>query len=421
MTTPNLTRATMLMRIGRYDEAFVELQRGLAADPDDAELHALSAHCLLELKRFPEATTEAEAAVRLAPDAGYPFFVLARVWNERNHADRAMTAIDEAIRIEPEDADYHAFRSALHLNASRWAEALASAETGLQIDAQHVQCNNLRAMALVKLGRRAEAGATIDAALAREPENSWTHANKGWALLEARQTGEALKHFRESLRLDPTNNYARAGLVEGLKARNPIYGLFLRYLLWMAKLPPRTQMGVIIGGYIGYQIVGRTAADNPELAPFLNPLLYAYMVFAWFTWLAQPVFNLLLRLHPLGKHALSTDQRRETTFIGLTVATAGVCYGLSFLGGSFMQLKLIALFVIVLALPLHLVFQCSPGWPRQAMIAGVAALTLTLLTAVGAHYSGNIGLFRGASNVYWLGFIVSIWGGQALMFATPRR
>jgi tetratricopeptide (TPR) repeat protein len=421
MTNPAATRATMLMQVRRYDEAVAELRRALAAEPNEAELHALLAYCLLELDSLEEATSEAEAAVGLAPHFAFPFYVLARVWQERNHPDRAMTAIDEAIRINPEDADYHAFKAGLHYNASRWRDALSEAETGLHFDAEHVQSNNLRAMALVKLGRKEEAGATIDAALAREPDNSWTHANKGWSLLEARHTGDALQHFRESLRLDPTNNYARAGLVEGLKARNPIYGLFLRYLLWMAKLPPRTQMGVVIGGYIGFRMVRTIAADNPGLAPYLNPLLYAYMVFAWFTWLAQPVFNLLLRLHPLGKHALSADQRRETNWFGLTVATAGICFGLSFLGGWFLPFDLLALYVIVLALPIHLVFQCSPGWPRLTMIAGTGLLAVTAASAMIALYSLSVRPFRNLNDFYWLGIVIAIWGGQALTLATPRR
>jgi len=411
----------MLMQIRRYDEAIVELRRALGAEPNDAQLHALLAQSLLETGHFAEATEAAETAVRLAPDVAYPFFVLARVWQERNHADRATTAIDEAIRIDPRDPDYYAFRSALQFNASRWREALASAEAGLAIDAEHVQCNNLRAMALVKLGRRAEAGATIDAALAREPDNAWTHANKGWSLLEARRTDEALRHFREALRLDPTNDYARAGLVEGLKARHFIYGLFLRYLLWMAKLPPRTQWGLVIGGFVGYQVVRNIARGNPELAPYLQPLLYAYLAFVWFTWLSQPVFNLLLRLHPLGRHALSTDQRQETNWIGLCMATALACFGLSYLGGRWEPLDVIAVFAALLAMPMKLVFHCEPGWPRQVMTAGVAALAATIAGIGFAVWSLNVDLFRRLLDFYWLGLAAAVWGGQALAAVTPRK
>ena len=44
---------------------------------------------------------------------------------------------------------------------------------------------------------------------------------------------------RETLRLEPGNEWARQGLVTALKARNPIYGLFLQYALFMGRLSPR--------------------------------------------------------------------------------------------------------------------------------------------------------------------------------------
>ena len=55
-------------------------------------------------------------------------------------------------------------------------------------------------------------------ALGRNPENAHTNANQGWSLLHGGQPGKALEHFREALRLDPDLEFARAGMVEALKA-----------------------------------------------------------------------------------------------------------------------------------------------------------------------------------------------------------
>src|SRR5687768_9175725 len=103
MTTPLVPRATMLMQLGRFDEAATLLGQVLAENPNDGHIHALLAHCRLEQNQLGEATTHAETAVGLAPDADFPYYVLARTWIERGYADRALTAIDEAIRIAPED------------------------------------------------------------------------------------------------------------------------------------------------------------------------------------------------------------------------------------------------------------------------------------------------------------------------------
>ena len=166
----------------------------------------------------------------------------------------------------------------------------------------------------------------------------------------------------------------------------------------------------------------RNIADkNPAAAPFLQPLLYAYLAFVWFTWVAQPVFNLLLRLHPIGRYALSDDQRRESNWFGLCVGSAVVLFGLSFLGGWFTPLDDVAISLVVLALPLRLVFQCDPGRPRQIMTLGVAGLALMLAGAVAALYAGNGTLAGRLADFYWLGILVAIWGGQGLAMVTPKR
>jgi tetratricopeptide (TPR) repeat protein len=420
LMTPHLQRAAQLIRLNRHELAEKELRQALVADPNSAAAHALLASCLLERKAYDDAQAEAQTAVGLAPDDPQTHYMLARVWRERGYRDRAARFADEAIRLDPADADYRAFRAVVHFDASQWKEALASAEAGLSFDAEHTGCNNLRAMALVKLGRKGEAGATIDAALAREPENSWSHANKGWTLLESRKLDEALKHFRESLRLDPTNDYARAGIVEALKARNPIYGLFLRYMLWMAKLPPRWQFAVILGGFFGNRFLGNFAETNPQYGPWVLPIQIAYTLFAILTWMAQPIFNLLLRLNRFGRHALSAEQKLESNLIGGSWAAAIVILLVAWLGGHSAWYE-ISLQMALLAFPIHLVFQVPEGGPHT-LVAGAASLLFFLILAGAACLligsTGGANLF-GA--LFFLGFIASIWGGPFLVFARTRR
>ena len=199
------------------------------------------------------------------------------------------------------------------------------AEQGLQHDAEHVGCNNARAMALTRLGRTAEAGQTLASALEREPENAWSHANLGWASLHEGDSKKALEHFREALRLDPTEDYAKAGLVEALQARNPIYGLMLRYFLFMSRLSGRAQWTFIIGAYLINRMLRGLARSNPQWAPWIMPVLVAYIAFVVLTWISQPLFNLLLRLNRYGRHALSDDQRRGANLVGILFFLALVC------------------------------------------------------------------------------------------------
>ncbi len=318
----HLGRAQILLEQSRFELAEKELRIELADDPDHPLAHALLALCLARAKNFKEAMSEAKLAIHLGPDLAFGHYVLASVLDDQECYNEAEDAVQEALRLDPEDPDYFAMLSQIKLNQRRWPEALEAAERGLQLDSEHVSCTNLRAIALVKLNRKEEAGATIATALAREPENAISHANQGWTLLQRNESEKAMEHFREALRLNPELDWAREGIVEALKARHFIYRIMLGYFFWMSRLSSRAQWGVVIGGYFGYRILLSFAENNPAAAPFIWPVLILYIIFAVLTWIARPLFNLLLRLHPFGRLALSREQVIASNWVGGCLAFA---------------------------------------------------------------------------------------------------
>ena len=401
--SPQLQRALVLHQQGRHDLAEKELRQHLASEPNDGFGHALLAISLLEQDRLDDAEQAARESIANAPDLAFTHYALARVLSERNREDEAVIAIQEAIRLEPTDADYHGMQAGLEFDRQHWQAALNAAETGLQFDPEHVACNNLRAMALVKLGRKAEAGVTIERTLARDPDDAFSHANQGWTLLEQGQRKKAMEHFRESLRLDPTNDWARAGLVEAIKAGNPVYAVMLKYFLWMQKLSGRARWGILMGGYFGSRLLASASASNPAWSPWILPIRALYIAFALLTWLAHPIFNLMLFLHPFGRHALNKDQRAQATWVGLCLALVLGSLGMWLVSGRNEDYLIPALVFSLLAIPTSAIFVCSKGWPRTAMaaialgltVAGVTAVTVTLFSsATEGIRSGYAGRWR---------------------------
>jgi tetratricopeptide (TPR) repeat protein len=377
----SLERAVQLIQLSRYDLAQQELRRQVAESPNDPQAHALLALCLAKGEHLAEATAEAQEAVRLAPDLAFTHYALADVLHDRGRLDEATGAVQEAIRLDPEDPDYHALLSQIHLDQRRWPPALGAAEAALALDPEHGPANNLRAIALVRLGRRDEAGATIEAALARDPENAVTHANQGWARMHAGDFRGALEHFREALRLNPSLEWARAGLVEALKARYPLYGLLLRYFLWMSTLSRRAQWAVILGGLFGFRALRALAANNPALAPWITPLLVLYGLFVFFTWTAEPLFNLLLRLNRFGRYALSDEEISASNWVGgavLAVLGAGLLYAFT-RNPAMLGVVLAGALVVLLVSG---VFRCPRGWPRTVMAVYTGAVAFLALASV---------------------------------------
>jgi len=417
---PHFSRAQLLFEQGRWELAEQELRQALAQQPDLPAAHALLALSLVERQKFSEAQAEAERAVGQAPDFSFGHYALARVLSSRNETEKALSAISEALRLDPADADYHAVQAGLLFDRRRWPEALQAAEAALQLDSEHIAANNLRAMALVKLGRKAEAGATLEATLARNPDNASTHANRGWALLDQGERKQALEHFREALRLDPMNDWARAGIVEALQAGNPLYALMLRYFLWMQRLSANAQWALILGAWLGNRMLGTFAESNPALAPWVAPLQFLYLAFVLLTWLAQPLFNLLLRLNRFGRYALSEDQIQGANWVGGCLA-AGL---LATIGGALTEFPpgsgVTILVCFALSLPVAGIFKCSPGWPRQVMAGGTLLLATIGLAA--AALSPLVPKATGALlGLFALGFIISLFGANFLATRRPRR
>ncbi len=343
MVSEYLLHALHLLQTGNAAEAERQLRLAIQEDPNDPEAYALLAVALCQLKRGEEALDTANQAVHISPENPMGHYAAAVALHELERYEKGIMAVREALRLDSQQTRFHALLSQLHLARSEWKLALEAAEAGLEIDAEDETCVDLRSIALVNLGRRAEATIAIDDNLRRNPENPTTHANQGWSLLHAGQYTQALDHFREALRLEPNSGWARQGIIEALRARNPIYGLLLRYFLWMLRLSPNWRMGVVFGALIGMQIIGQLLAS----APYLVIVVYAYYIFAYLTWTARPLFDLLLRLDPYGRMVLQDDQIQASNLVGLCLLAAlglalgGLALGTSLLGVAFMALVLV--------------------------------------------------------------------------------
>ena len=422
--TPQTARAQLLIEQGRHRDAEALLRRGLSDRPDDGLAHAFRGLCLLRMDQ-PEAAGEAlRQALRLMPDHPLPHLLTAELRLHLNDGPGARRAADEAIRLDPGEADGYALRAQIEASAQRWAEAVTWAERGLARDAEHPGCANLRAMALTRLGRRDEASRAIDGALQATPDDHVAHANRGWAELHAGRPRDALPHFSEALRLQPSFEWARAGLVEALKARFFLYRWILGFFLWMSRLSPRVQVGVLVGGYVGYLLLRNVAANVPAMRPIVWPLIAAYFVFAILTWVSVPLFNLLLMLNRFGRQALSPAQTYGAMlFLGFMLLPIALIVlgfvgslltslpGLGYITGRF------AVEAAILMLPAAAVAGAI-GTPRLRLFAGaLSALLLLLLIRIGLHVAGSPS--PPLDTLYLYGLIAAIWG--MILLGGPTR
>jgi tetratricopeptide (TPR) repeat protein len=376
---PHFQRGQLLIEQGRHSMAEDELRQALIQEPSSPLIHATLAVAMVGQEKLEGALEEARTAIAHGPDVGFAHYVHAVVLRHLKMFPQALESIEEAIRLTPGDADYWSLLAGLYVAQEQWVKALEAADMGLQFDPGHEGCVNLRAMALVRLNRRDEAGQAVEGALERDPGSALSHANMGWTLLHQNNPDKAMEHFREALRLEPTLEWARAGIVEALKARNVVYRVFLMYALWLGRLSPTVRWGVIIGLVVLMQVISRVPTTG-ALAVAAMVAILVYFAFVLTVWTAEPLFNLLLRFDRMGRLVLSDSERRDTNWMALAMLVIAAFVGSAIWEGHYSQ----TIYYLMLGVPLGVALNVS----RNGRRALAGAVTAGLFVVAGIYWYG---------------------------------
>jgi hypothetical protein len=139
------------------------------------------------------------------------------------------------------------------------------------------------------------------------------------------------------------------------------------------------------------------------------------------TWVSEPLFNLLLRLSPYGRHALSADQRRGANLVGLLALPALLCLGSSLAsrGDSAISIVGLAYFGLLL-LPASAIFKCVSGWPRWSMAAYTVGISC-LMPLGFLLYTVNRQMFALFIQGHLLGCVLSGLVANVLIMQNPKR
>jgi tetratricopeptide (TPR) repeat protein len=405
----HLERGRLLFEQDRHALAEGELRLALAAEPEHAVAHVLLALCLLEQGKHEAAADEARQALRFAPEFAFAHYALARVAYRQEKLGEAKAALRDALRLDPAFVSAHALLASVLLDSGNAVAAVEAAERGLALDPNHAHASAVRTLALLRLGRTDDATDETREALRRDPQDTLAHAGHGWALLHAKKPAEALTHFREALRLDPTNEWAREGLVEALKARYWVYRQMLSFFLWMSRRGTHGQIAIIIGLLIVQQVLANVARNQPAARPFVEPALYLFIGFVLLTWLADPLFTLLLRLNRFGRLVLDDEERRQSGWFGAGFVAALVGFAVWPLPTLYTDVgPLWGVACILTLVPLAAIFRCPTGWRRGVMALYTAGMVATAVAMVVCFVVAQQQT-RDADFQEWLGYVPNLF------------
>lgn len=346
-----MRRVEFLLDQQRFAEARGMLMQGLASDPEQPILNAFLGYCLRMEGRAKEGLAPAQHAVGRAPDWPFVHYVLALVYEGLENRKKALESIDIAIGLDPQDPNYHGLKAVLLFQGQKWHQAIESAEQGLKSNPEHGQCRGILTAAKNQLGQHADVEHLVDESLRNDPENAFAFANKGWSCLRQGDPKEAIRHFKEALRLEPELEWARVGALEALKARNIFYRGLLAFFFKVGALPQGAQFGIMIGLFLVFRVTRSIGESNPELQPFVTPLVVAYLTFAYATWLGSSLGNCMLLFHPFGRLAMTQKEKRNAWVLGAMV-TLGIAATIGGAMGPLSPFELVGILVLMSTLPL---------------------------------------------------------------------
>lgn len=239
--------------------------------------------------------------------------------------------------------------------------------------------------------------------------------NQGWAALEQGEPQQAVQHFRQALRLRPNYSPARSGIVEALKAHHPLYRRLLSWFFWLSRFRPATQIGVMLAAFLAIRLIMVFGGESAW------PLSIAFLAICVLLGLASPLFDVMLRIDPVGGQSLDTDQRRGANlllFNLLAPLPLLLCFALTNNG---LGIVVWILFTLT-SLPSSAIYRCQAGWPRWLMMV----ITTAVLAMITPLLVGALVQVPGWSNhdrMQWIEYsFYSVIGAQlvATMLLTLR-
>lgn len=412
-----LSRVDILFQQKKYSEAEQVLKDLLREDSNNIHLLSLLAEVNLQQDKYDIAKEIIEKAIGLSPDSSHLFYIKARIAIHQDKYTEAEQNIIQAIELAPYDADYFALLSNIKLTRKQYEQALELANKALEIDPENLLGLNARSSALLKLNRSEESFFTIEGALREDPNNAYTHANYGWGLLEKGNHKKALEHFKESLKKDPNFTYAQSGMIEALKATNPIYRVFLKYAFWINNLTAKYQWTVIIGFFLGTKILKIIANNNKTLQPYLTPLIIALAFVAFSTWIITPISNLFLRFNTFGQFLLDKKEKMSSNFVAIALLTFTIGI-LAFFIFSDQKFLTIAIFGFAMMLPFSVMY--SDSKPKNALFVYTIAMAIIgIIAIVQTFISGE--LINEITLFFIFGFIAFQWIANYLMINDSNK
>ncbi len=164
-------RASVQHRLGRNDEAIVDLNRAIELNDKDARFHNNRGFVLLGMQQFPEALQDFNRATELDPDYPSAFNNRGLLFIAQGRYSEAIEQLDQALKFDPNYVDAYNNRGFAALQAGHLGTALADFNTAMKINPKYVNAYNNRGLLRTRAGDLENAVIDFTEAMMLDPLN----------------------------------------------------------------------------------------------------------------------------------------------------------------------------------------------------------------------------------------------------------
>lgn len=378
--SPIEQRVRLLFSSGRYKDAIEYLETHLTEYPQDNYAQYCLSFAYLKTGDSNNSRAICEQLLMESPDDELVISLSAEIDIAEERFETAESKAEILTQMNPFDTNHHLLMGRIKMAQRSYDKALVSLDKSLEIDPENLDALNCKILIDGLLGNQS-IDSTIEQALELDPESSYTIANQANQMLRKGEVQGALDRVHYALSQDPSNQLAQSVMQEALKSKFWPYRMFNKYNEYMARLSSGGIWKVILGLYIGNQVIIRIAESNESLGLILFPISYAIVALFVLSWLINPLMNLYLMTNKYGRVLLNEDNKMmaKCTGVALIVAVLSLIGYLTIGSDIFIWLAIMSALMMI---PMATFLSPKSDKSRKSLKIYVLALLFFMLTVL---------------------------------------
>jgi len=205
-------RASLLLAVGRFDEAAKDIERALSLNPNYGDAIALQSIVAVAQNEKEKALDIAKKAVAADPNSGAALIALSYAQQANFDLESALSSLQRAVQLSPENALAWARLAEIWLSFAQLDDALEAAQKAVALNPNLSRTQTVLGFAYLTQVNTAEAKQAFEKAIELDQADPLARLGLGLAKIREGDLQEGRREIEIAVSLDPDNALIRSYL-----------------------------------------------------------------------------------------------------------------------------------------------------------------------------------------------------------------